>query len=32
MACDGTRVFVLGGALALQANDAKFIHVLDTGM
>jgi hypothetical protein len=32
MACDGTRVFVLGGALSpgTQVNEAKLIHVLDT--
>ncbi|KAI0283586.1 hypothetical protein BGY98DRAFT_1093694 [Russula aff. rugulosa BPL654] len=32
MACDGTRVFVLGGRLSAgaQVDDAKPIHVLDT--
>ncbi|KAI0283596.1 hypothetical protein BGY98DRAFT_682331 [Russula aff. rugulosa BPL654] len=32
MACDGTRVFVLGGKLSAgaQVDDAKPIHVLDT--
>ncbi|KAF8492369.1 hypothetical protein F5888DRAFT_909631 [Russula emetica] len=32
MACDGTRVFVLGGELSpgAQADDTKLIHVLDT--
>ncbi|KAF8499883.1 hypothetical protein F5888DRAFT_117731 [Russula emetica] len=29
MACDGTRVFVLGGKLS---HEAKLIHVLDTSM
>ena len=34
MACDGTRVFVLGGKLSpgAQVDDAKPIHVLDTSM
>ncbi|KAF8499070.1 hypothetical protein F5888DRAFT_1611375 [Russula emetica] len=34
MACDGTRVFVLGGELSLaaQVDEAKLIHVLDTSM
>ncbi|KAF8499855.1 hypothetical protein F5888DRAFT_1888794 [Russula emetica] len=32
MACDGTRVFVLGGTLSrgAQVDEAKLIHVLDT--
>jgi len=32
MACDGTRVFVLGGVLSpgVQADEIKPIHVLDT--
>ncbi|KAI0283592.1 hypothetical protein BGY98DRAFT_1183841 [Russula aff. rugulosa BPL654] len=32
MACDGTRVFVLGGRLSpgAQVDDAKPIHILDT--
>jgi hypothetical protein len=32
MACDGTRVFVLGGDLSpgAQMDEAKLIHVLDT--
>ena len=34
MACNGTRVFVLGGARSpgVQADDTKLIHVLDTSM
>jgi hypothetical protein len=34
MACDGTRVFVLGGILSpdAQVNETKPIHVLDTRM
>ncbi|KAF8492381.1 hypothetical protein F5888DRAFT_1618986 [Russula emetica] len=34
MACDGTRVFVLGGMLSrgAQVDEAKLIHVLDTSM
>ncbi len=34
MASDGTRVFVLGGALSIgvPVDDVKPIHVLDTGM
>ncbi len=34
MASDGTRVFVLGGALSLtaQVDEDKPIHVLDTSM
>jgi hypothetical protein len=34
MACDGTRVFVLGGALSLgaMADETQPIHVLDTSM
>jgi hypothetical protein len=34
MACDGTRVFVVGGALSggTQVDEAKLIHVLDTSM
>ena len=34
MSCDGTRVFVLGGDLSpgAQADEAKLIHTLDTGM
>ena len=34
MACDGTRLFVLGGALSpgAQVDEAKLIHVLDTSM
>ena len=34
MACDGTRLFVLGGALSpgAQADEANLIHVLDTSM
>src|SRR5882762_3056249 len=34
MACDGTRVFVLGGRLSpgVQVDETKLIHVLDTGM
>jgi hypothetical protein len=36
MACDGTRVFVLGGKLSLssdaQLDETKLIHVLDTSM
>jgi hypothetical protein len=34
MACDGTRVFVLGGELSLgaQVDEAKLIHVLDMSM
>src|SRR5712672_1952663 len=34
MACDGTRVFVLGGILppGIQANETKLIHVLDTSL
>ena len=34
MACDGTRVFVLGGLLSpgAQADETKLIHVLDTSM
>ena len=34
MACDGTRVFVLGGELSLgtQADETKLIHVFDTSM
>ena len=34
MACDGTRVFVLGGELSpgAQVDEAKLIHVLDTSM
>jgi len=31
MACDGTRVFVLGGNLS-SVDEAKLIHVLDTSM
>ena len=34
MACDGTRVFVLGGLLSpgAQADESKLIHILDTSM
>ncbi|KAF8499889.1 hypothetical protein F5888DRAFT_117232 [Russula emetica] len=36
MACDGTRVFVLGGELSpgaqVEVDEAKLIHVLDTSM
>jgi hypothetical protein len=34
MACDGRRIFVLGGKLypGVQMDEAKLIHVLDTGM
>ena len=34
MACDGTRLFVLGGTLLAggQVDEAKLIHVLDTSM
>ena len=32
MACDGTRVFVLGGRLAPDTDDITPIYVLDTGM
>jgi hypothetical protein len=34
MACDGTRVFVLGGRTSsgVQVDEAKLIHVLDTSM
>jgi hypothetical protein len=34
MACDGTRVFVLGGDLppGVQADETKLIHVLDTSL
>ena len=34
MACDGTRVFVLGGLLppGPQAGETKLIHVLNTSM
>jgi len=34
MACDGTRVFVLGGDLSprAQADESKLIHVFNTGM
>ena len=34
MACDGTRVFVLGGRLSpgAQVDDVKPIHILDTSM
>jgi hypothetical protein len=34
MACDGTRVFVVGGALSegRQVAETKLIHVLDTSM
>jgi hypothetical protein len=34
MACDGTRVFVLGGKLypGVQVDEARLIHVLDTSM
>ncbi|KAF8499880.1 hypothetical protein F5888DRAFT_1611052 [Russula emetica] len=36
MACDGTRVFVLGGELSpgaqAEVDEAKLIHVLDTSM
>ena len=34
MACDGRRVFVLGGDLSpgAQVDEAKLIHALDTGM
>jgi hypothetical protein len=34
MACDGTRVFVLGGKLSpgVQADETKLIHVLETRM
>jgi hypothetical protein len=32
MACDGTRVFVLGGKLSPGAQVDEAIHVLDTSM
>ena len=34
MACDGTRVFMVGGLLSpgAQADETKLIHVLDTSM
>jgi len=34
MACDGTRVFVLGGVLSPggEVAEAELIHVLDTSM
>jgi hypothetical protein len=34
MACDGTRVFMLGGRLSTgaQFDEAKPIHILDTSM
>ena len=34
MACDGKRIFVLGGRLprGVQADENKLIHVLDTRM
>jgi hypothetical protein len=34
MACDGTRIFLLGGLLSssAQVDDAKPIHILDTSM
>jgi hypothetical protein len=34
MACDGTRVFVLGGVLSpgAQVDEVKLIHVLDMSM
>jgi hypothetical protein len=34
MACDGTRVFVLGGLLSpgVRADETKLIHVLETRM
>jgi hypothetical protein len=34
MAADGTRIFVVGGALseATPVDEAKLIHVLDTSM
>ena len=34
MACDGTRVFVLGGVSSPDAreDEAELVHVLDTSM
>jgi hypothetical protein len=34
MACDGTRIFVLGGLLSpgAQADETNPIHILDTSM